>query len=231
MVRRLTTCRLPDFIAQFDEHLDLWTSGTRCLSELDCLLSLATAKDVMGEPMCKPTFIADGPAELTVKQLRHPCLEHSGAVQVRIHALFTGRRAWLPRANPRECAAMVQVKTFVARFNKPSHSRRHPPQSPRCMILTQDYIPNDTNIGGDGATAVVLTGPNMGGKSTLLRQTCIAVIMAQLGAYVPAESMALTPVDRIFTRIGANDNIIAGRSTFMVELKVRDKIFQLYILV
>lgn len=61
----------------------------------------------------------------------------------------------------------------------------------------------------------------MGGKSTLLRQTCIAVIMAQLGAYVPAESMTLTPVDRIFTRIGANDNIVAGRSTFMVELKVQ----------
>ena len=58
----------------------------------------------------------------------------------------------------------------------------------------------------------------MAGKSTLLRQVCIAVIMAQLGCHVPAESLTMTCVDRIFTRIGANDNIIAGRSTFMVEL-------------
>eukprot|EP00730_Choanoeca_flexa_P003225 TRINITY_DN11332_c0_g2_i4.p1 TRINITY_DN11332_c0_g2~~TRINITY_DN11332_c0_g2_i4.p1 ORF type:complete len:1069 (+),score=317.75 TRINITY_DN11332_c0_g2_i4:188-3208(+) len=94
---------------------------------------------------------------------------------------------------------------------------RHP-----CMLQSgavQDYIPNDTNLGGDQERIILLTGPNMGGKSTLLRQTCTAVIMAQMGCWVPAERCALTPVDRIFTRIGANDNIIAGRSTFMVELK------------
>ncbi len=58
----------------------------------------------------------------------------------------------------------------------------------------------------------------MGGKSTLLRQTCIAMIMAQLGCYVNAEKCVLSPVDRIFTRVGANDDIISGQSTFMVEL-------------
>lgn len=94
---------------------------------------------------------------------------------------------------------------------------RHP-----CLVNSgsvTDYIPNNTALGGEQPTTVLLTGPNMGGKSTLLRQTCIAVIMAQLGAYIPAESLKLSPVDRIFTRIGANDNIIAGRSTFMVELR------------
>ncbi|KAJ3035450.1 DNA mismatch repair protein msh6 [Rhizophlyctis rosea] len=90
------------------------------------------------------------------------------------------------------------------------------------------FIPNDTYLGGEGLkpNVILLTGPNMGGKSTLLRQTCIAVIMAQLGCYVPAQSCRLTPVDRIFTRIGANDNILAGQSTFMVELSETSKILR-----
>lgn len=66
----------------------------------------------------------------------------------------------------------------------------------------------------------------MGGKSTLLRQTCIAVIMAQIGCYLPASKCNLTPCDRIFTRIGANDNIMAGQSTFMVELSETAKILK-----
>ncbi|KAI9359283.1 putative DNA mismatch repair protein Msh6 [Zopfochytrium polystomum] len=90
----------------------------------------------------------------------------------------------------------------------------------------KDFIPNDVSLGGDDSNMILLTGPNMGGKSTLLRQTCIAVIMAQLGCYVPAESCTLTPFDRIFTRIGANDNIMAGQSTFMVELSETSKILR-----
>jgi DNA mismatch repair protein MSH6 len=79
--------------------------------------------------------------------------------------------------------------------------------------------PNDTLLGGlNHPSCVIVTGPNMGGKSTLLRQNCIAIIMAQIGCYVPAQQFTLSPVDRIFTRIGANDKIMAGESTFMVEL-------------
>ncbi|KAG0289330.1 DNA mismatch repair protein msh6 [Linnemannia gamsii] len=98
---------------------------------------------------------------------------------------------------------------------------RHP-----CVIpgIASDFIPNDTMLGGDTSNLILLTGPNMGGKSTLLRQTCVAIIMAQLGCYVPAEKCRLTPFDRIFTRIGANDNILAGQSTFMVELSETSKI-------
>eukprot|EP01133_Synstelium_polycarpum_P007914 gene7914-9292_t len=83
-----------------------------------------------------------------------------------------------------------------------------------------DFIPNDLHLGTDEQHpgVLVLTGPNMGGKSTLLRQSCIVVLMAQLGCYVPAESARLSIVDRIFTRLGANDNIMAGQSTFMMEL-------------
>jgi DNA mismatch repair protein MutS len=65
---------------------------------------------------------------------------------------------------------------------------------------------------------LVLTGPNMGGKSTYLRQTALLVILAQMGSFVPAQSMRLSLVDRIFTRIGASDNLARGRSTFMVEM-------------
>ncbi|GJV01525.1 DNA mismatch repair protein MSH6, partial [Tanacetum coccineum] len=81
------------------------------------------------------------------------------------------------------------------------------------------FIPNDVCIGGsDHASFIVLTGPNMGGKSTLLRQVCLAVILAQVGADVPAESFKMSPVDRIFVRMGAKDHIMAGQSTFLTEL-------------
>ncbi|KAL4572174.1 hypothetical protein LXL04_018943 [Taraxacum kok-saghyz] len=79
------------------------------------------------------------------------------------------------------------------------------------------FVPNDVCI-DDDARFIVLTGPNMGGKSTLLRQVCLAVIMAQVGADVPAESFKMSPVDRIFVRMGAKDHIMAGQSTFLTEL-------------
>jgi len=97
---------------------------------------------------------------------------------------------------------------------------RHPCVSvSESMSASKTFIPNDVSCGGAGKKFVVVTGPNMGGKSTILRQVCIIQILAQLGCYVPAEAATLSPVDRIFTRIGANDNILAGQSTFMVELE------------
>lgn len=89
------------------------------------------------------------------------------------------------------------------------------------------FIPNDLTLGdyngrtgdtSDAERVLLLSGPNMGGKSTLLRQTCLIAILAQIGCYVPAEECALTPVDRIFTRLGACDRILLGQSTFFVEL-------------
>ncbi|KAJ4727792.1 DNA mismatch repair protein [Melia azedarach] len=81
------------------------------------------------------------------------------------------------------------------------------------------FVPNDIIIGGPGnAGFILLTGPNMGGKSTLLRQVCLAIILAQVGADVPAESFEFSPVDRIFVRMGAKDHIMAGQSTFLTEL-------------
>lgn len=96
---------------------------------------------------------------------------------------------------------------------------RHP-----CIETTTNFIPNDIALGGPQASISLLTGANAAGKSTILRMTCIAVILAQIGCYVPCESARMTPVDRIMSRLGAQDNIFAGQSTFMVELSETKKI-------
>jgi DNA mismatch repair protein MutS len=80
------------------------------------------------------------------------------------------------------------------------------------------FVPNDLYMDSAGHSIILLTGPNMGGKSTYLRQTALIVLMAQMGGFVPARSARLPIVDRVFTRIGASDNLARGRSTFMVEM-------------
>ncbi|XP_061519596.1 probable DNA mismatch repair protein Msh6 [Anopheles gambiae] len=83
----------------------------------------------------------------------------------------------------------------------------------------ENFIPNGTAIGGDGkANLVLLTGPNMGGKSTLMRQVGLLAVLSQIGSRLPAEACRMTLIDRIFTRLGASDDIMAGHSTFLVEL-------------
>jgi DNA mismatch repair protein MutS len=79
-------------------------------------------------------------------------------------------------------------------------------------------IPNDTKLSNDRQQIIVLTGPNMAGKSTYLRQVALIVLLAQIGSWVPAESATIGVVDRIFTRVGARDDVARGRSTFMVEM-------------
>jgi DNA mismatch repair protein MutS len=80
------------------------------------------------------------------------------------------------------------------------------------------FVPNDTLLDGDSNRMMVITGPNMAGKSTYIRQTALLVIMAQAGSFVPAEKMEIGLADRIFTRIGASDDLARGQSTFMVEM-------------
>jgi DNA mismatch repair protein MutS len=80
------------------------------------------------------------------------------------------------------------------------------------------FVPNDAELDGDRAQIVLLTGPNMGGKSTYLRQVALIVLMAQAGSFVPAEEAEIAVVDRIFTRVGASDDLARGESTFMVEM-------------
>jgi DNA mismatch repair protein MutS len=83
---------------------------------------------------------------------------------------------------------------------------------------TERFVPNDLYLNSSTHNILLLTGPNMGGKSTYLRQTALIVILAQMGSFVPARSARLSVIDRVFTRIGASDNLARGRSTFMVEM-------------
>ena len=85
------------------------------------------------------------------------------------------------------------------------------------MLHSERFVPNDT-VFEDGEIVRVITGPNMSGKSTFLRQTALIILMAQIGCFVPAQSATIGLVDRIFTRIGAQDEIHSGQSTFMVEM-------------
>jgi len=80
------------------------------------------------------------------------------------------------------------------------------------------FVPNDIHLDQQGEEILIITGPNMAGKSTVLRQTALIVLMAQMGCYVPAEKAVIGIVDRIFTRVGAMDNLRRGQSTFMVEM-------------
>jgi DNA mismatch repair protein MutS len=86
-------------------------------------------------------------------------------------------------------------------------------------MSTDPFVPNDLLLNGDDQQLVILTGPNMGGKSTYLRQAALVCLMAQIGSFVPARQAKLPVVDRIFARVGASDNIARGYSTFMVEMR------------
>ena len=96
---------------------------------------------------------------------------------------------------------------------------RHPVVERRTAAAGEAFVPNDIVLNAAAAQLVVLTGPNMGGKSTYLRQTALVSVMAQTGSFVPAREAKIALVDRIFARVGASDNIARGHSTFMVEMQ------------
>ncbi|MBQ7630716.1 MAG: DNA mismatch repair protein MutS, partial [Selenomonadaceae bacterium] len=86
------------------------------------------------------------------------------------------------------------------------------------LLTNELFVPNDTNLNPAQCSIMVITGPNMAGKSTYMRQVALITLMAQAGSFVPAAAANISPVDRIFTRIGAGDDIVSGQSTFMVEM-------------
>jgi DNA mismatch repair protein MSH6 len=161
------------------------------------------------------------------------------AMQV-IFARFDSQRAsWSATANV--TAVLDALGSLAMMAENPGYCRAEilecPPDMQPCIKIIQgrhpvveksfhssDFIPNDIRLGsqrdeeGDSARMLLLSGPNMGGKSTMLRQTCLIAILAQIGSHVPAERCQLTPVDCIFTRLGASDRILLGQSTFFVEL-------------
>lgn len=87
------------------------------------------------------------------------------------------------------------------------------------LVGAEPFVPNDTQLDGTSHQLIIITGPNMAGKSTYIRQVALIVAMAQMGSYVPAAEAKISVVDRIFTRVGASDDLVRGRSTFMVEMQ------------
>ena len=123
-------------------------------------------------------------------------------------------------------AALAQVAA-ENRYHRPTFSLtgemrilagRHPVIERLTGEEAGRFIPNDLYLNRGSNLIAIITGPNMGGKSTYLRQAALIAILAQMGSYVPAEEAELPLIDRIFTRIGASDNLARGRSTFMVEM-------------
>ena len=102
-------------------------------------------------------------------------------------------------------------------FNLEIKQGRHPVIE-KHLPLGESYIANDLFLDRDSQQIIMITGPNMSGKSAILRQTALIVLLAQIGSFVPAESVRIGLVDKIFTRVGASDNISMGESTFMVEM-------------
>jgi DNA mismatch repair protein MutS len=86
-------------------------------------------------------------------------------------------------------------------------------------VATTPFVPNDVTLDAEAEQILVITGPNMGGKSTYLRQVALAVVLAQMGSFVPAVEATIGLADRVFTRVGASDNLVGGESTFMVEMR------------
>ena len=86
------------------------------------------------------------------------------------------------------------------------------------LLQREVFVPNDTDLSHGGTETMLITGPNMAGKSTYMRQVALLTLMAQVGSFVPARAAEIAPVDRIFTRIGASDDLVSGQSTFMVEM-------------
>ncbi|MEN3277929.1 MAG: mismatch repair protein MutS [Massilia sp.] len=130
----------------------------------------------------------------------------------------------------RVAAGIAQIDTLVALTSHALHNNWCAPQlvSEPCLTIVEGrhpvvekqierFIANDCRLSNE-RRLLLITGPNMGGKSTFMRQTALIVLLAYVGSYVPAASATIGPIDRIFTRIGANDDLAGGRSTFMVEM-------------
>jgi DNA mismatch repair protein MutS len=121
------------------------------------------------------------------------------------------------------CALAETARLFNYCRPALNHSLRLVIEEGRHPVLDQNlaqekFVPNDTTLDGESVRLAIVTGPNMAGKSTYIRQVALIVLMAQTGSFVPAASAEVGLVDRIFTRVGANDDLARGRSTFMVEM-------------
>ena len=148
------------------------------------------------------------------QKLRDETLQEIGAIQKTAAAIATLDAS---------CALAETARLF--RYCRPTlndtsrlviKDGRHPVLDQN--LVEEKFVPNDTELDGENLRLAIVTGPNMAGKSTYIRQVALIVLMAQIGSFVPAASAEIGVVDRIFTRVGANDDPTRGQSTFMVEM-------------
>lgn len=196
---------------EFDTYYTLFSRAALSLSELDCLMSLAVASQPAGTglPVCRPEFVPPpkkGPPLLELDQAWHPIM---GA---HIDGFIPNDTVVGGGESPGACGFWHVSDELYPSWQWPD------PWSGLPVISCDVGAGAGCTVVSSLAATLVLTGPNMGGKSTLLRQVSLVTIMAQLGCYVPAARCRLSPVDRIFTRMGARDNIMTGESTFFIEL-------------
>lgn len=163
--------------------------------------------------------------------------ERIAALEGTIYREVVGRVAGAASHVLRAAEALAHLDLFAAlatvaterRYTRPTltddpesflciEGGRHPTVEVSLAVASEGFVPNDTNLDTAERQIVLITGPNMAGKSTYLRQVALIVLLAQIGAFVPADRAEIGIVDRIFTRIGAQDDLSAGQSTFMVEM-------------
>jgi DNA mismatch repair protein MutS len=173
-----------------------------------------------------------------LKEYERKILDADSQILAVERRLFTELRAWISTHSARlrrTAAAVAQLDVLAGfariaaqrNFTRPQFSDaaemvivqgRHPVIERLCEARGERFVPNDLYLNDSTHQILLITGPNMGGKSTYLRQAALTVILAQMGCFVPAAEARLPVTDRIFTRIGASDNLTRGRSTFLVEM-------------
>ena len=195
-------------------------------------------KDQVPDTYIRKQTLVNGERYITqeLKDLEHEILTASDRVVALEYELFTALRQEISAQSARiqrTAAAVAEVdalvsfaavavrnpycRTTVAESGAIEiHDGRHPVVEQ--MLKDSLFVPNDTFMGEKEDRVAIITGPNMAGKSTYMRQVALIVLMAQMGSFVPAASARIGVVDRIFTRIGASDDLSAGQSTFMVEM-------------
>ncbi len=195
-------------------------------------------KDQVPDTYIRKQTLVNGERYITqeLKELEHSILTASDRVVALEYELFTQLRQEVAAAAPRiqaAAAAVAETDTLCSlaavavhqNYCRPEmdesgvieiHDGRHPVVER--MLKDTLFVPNDTFMGEQQDRVSIITGPNMAGKSTYMRQVALIVLMAQIGSFVPASSARIGVVDRIFTRIGASDDLSAGQSTFMVEM-------------
>lgn len=147
----------------------------------------------------------------------------------KINEEYAGLKMMVESLAEYDCILSLAATSCNANYCRPTFSEIGSNHSQKISIkqgrnpiiesLDVQYVPNDVNMSQDEGKVNIITGPNMGGKSSYIRQVALLIIMAQIGSYVPATSMELTMFDHILTRIGAQDNILDGRSTFRMEME------------